>query len=133
MRKFIIVSLCALAVLGCKKNDSRQSFDSVVVTGGYSELTSTHVKISARFNPLYYMEVEEYGVVISSSESDPDLQRRSDYRSVYDGDVVPEYTCEFSYLQPGTTYYYRAFIRYDYMLSYKTEYGEVKTFTTPNQ
>ena len=130
MRKFIIISLCALAVLGCKKNDSAGylDFENVVVTGDYSELTSTHVKLSASFSPLYYMDVEEVGVIISTSNSVLDLSHYTYYRNSYD--VGPEYTCEFSYLSPGTTYYYRAFMRYDYLFSYKTEYGDIKTFTT---
>ena len=130
MRKFLFISLCALALLGCKKNDSRQPSAPIVVTGGYSELTSTHVKISASFNPLYYMEVEEYGVIISPTRPDLDINSYWSHHYVYDKNVVPEYTCEFNDLQPGTTYYYRAYMRYDYLVSYKTDYGEVKTFTT---
>ena len=133
MRKFFFISLCALALLGCKKNDSWQPRETVVVTGGYSELTSNSVKISARFSPLYYMDVNEYGVIISSYDSNLDLGNRSYCRSEYDSDIVSDYVAEFNGLQPGRTYYYRAFLRYDYFMSDRTEYGEVKTFTTPTQ
>ena len=136
MRKLFLISLFALAVLGCKKSNYSGEyfdFDSIVITGECSELTATSVRISASYNPPVYWDPYSWGVVISPDN--PELTERnywmSRYKYRYDSEFKSEWSFDFNNLQPGTTYYYRAFLISDLPTTYeKPTLGAVKTFTT---
>lgn len=133
MRKLFLISLFALAVLSCKKSDSGEyfDFDTIVVTGGYSELTATSVKISASFNPPFYWDPYMWGMILSQDSSLTDRNYSvGRWTYVYEADLKPECSFDFNNLQPGTTYYYRAVLIYDTALYEKSALGAVKSFTT---
>lgn len=133
MRKIVFVALCAIAVLGCKKA-SGEYFDmsTVAITGEATGLSSTSVTLTCYFNLATFMNPDKWGVVGSTSP-EPTRQDHTFILSMSAGEVDPEYHYEINGLNPGTTYYYRAYMRIVGLGSDPIYYGKVRQFTTPAQ
>ena len=127
MRKIVFVALCAIAVLGCKK-ESVQSLDGVAVTGEALDVTSMTVTLVSRFNIPDSMTPEKRGVLVSTS---PDVNANNYERGFFmkDDVVDNEYRVDIPDLEPEKTYYYRAYVRFKY--TKQSVCGDVKSFTTP--
>lgn len=129
MRKVIFAALCVLAVFGCKKN-SNEVVANLVVTGDAVDLTPFSATLIASYNPMYFMEVNQCGIY-GSTEPGFTSSNYSFHRSTYDSPLEPEYRFEITGLEPGTTYYYRAYMDYEVSFLDKHDFGEIRQFTTP--
>ena len=129
MRKIFCLTLCALALLACKKGVVVPQGEIVYsVTGDYSELTSKSVIVTCSSYIGQFFEVEERGILYSNY---PDIPKyNSIQNSVWDGYDKEEYTMKISGLSPSTTYYYRSFVCYRRAFNGQYHYGEIKSFTT---
>jgi len=130
MRKTIFIALAALAVLSCKKEAAVDGEMVYAITGEATNIGQSSVTLSCFFNVMSFMEDVERRVVFST---DPDVSlnnysfgRDFDYEGLPNGECIR--TIED--LNPGTTYYYRAVLRYRGVFDSIRIQGEVKSFTT---
>ena len=129
MRKIFFCALCALALVSCKKNVVPEGKVEYCVTGDYTNVTENSVTITCTSVTDKLFNVGRRGVWYSTN---PEVIRDqcSEY-SLNEGLDKEKYTVTIEGLLPGTTYYYRAFIRIKHEFTSSSYYtGSVKSFTT---
>lgn len=129
MRKLILVALCAMAVIACKKDPVGATGDLTPssTTGEVVFLSSTTAVVSARSNKGAIMTYTEQGIFLSE---DPDVRAHYIHQT-YASNDDSSFSITFIGLTPSTTYYYQSFLYYDTFSGIRKVYGEVKSFTTP--
>lgn len=128
MRKFVLLALCTLSLLACKKNIF-ESAKVYVVTGEADILSSTAANLIFYIYPDSSMKNIEKGVICST---DPKFPEGSYWGYVGYTEDTPRYMYYMNMLQSSTKYYYKAFLFCENEKGEAVKYfGEVKSFTTP--
>ena len=126
-RKVLFIALCALAVVGCKKESAETvDLENLVVTGEATEVSPFAATLSASFYPVSPMDVGEECIYLSEDSNTSGYMRCGSWYDEKEG--TRRY--RFTSLEPETTYYYWAGIRYSIGVSDKETLGEVRSFTT---
>ena len=123
--------MCVLAVLACKKNgsDATLSLDNIAVTGDAVDVTSTSATLIGIFQPLPSMKIDKTGIYCSK-DPDPLNAPCVSWSGRDENRETGVYRFTFTNLAPSTTYYYQAYMHYDWLYKYSRADGEVKSFTT---
>lgn len=128
-RKILFGALCALAVLSCtEKTPEIKKNVCSVETGEAYNITSNSVKLTSQFYIGSFMVDWSERTVLCSTESNPTKENSvTNYYTTYEQGI--EYWYVYN-LTPNTTYYFRAYLDYEYLSESETLYGKVKSFTT---
>lgn len=139
---FMVLGLSLSALQSCSeveetiedvaKDYGKISGNSLVATGGYRDVKPLKATILASINTAYQGAYTTLGVEFTPNTPDFNSSKTSSVRSttgVTNGhfETVLSYGDEGA-LEPGTTYYYRAYV---YMAGTKYN-GEVRSFVTPD-
>ena len=128
MRKFVLLALCALALVACKKEYPAGLLPVYIVTGEVSDLTPYTATLNGQYFIRNGMKDIEYGMIFSESPS----LLESNSRVVHAHGTDNNFSVSFDNLRTETTYYYKSFINYREGFNLeKKDYGEVRSFTTP--
>lgn len=129
IRKIFCIALCALAVLSCTE-ESPEIKKNVcsIETGDAFDITPFSAKLLAQFNMGSFMVDVNTRTIYCSTDPNPgkDNCLTNYYEDWGDGRSF----WYFSRLQPNTTYYYRAYLDYEYLFESEILLGKVKSFTT---
>ena len=128
-RKILFGALCALAVLSCteKTPDIMKNVCSVE-TGDVYDITSTSAKFHAEFFIGSFMVDDDERLILCSTDANP--TKDNSIKAYYDGREEGIRYWRTNSLTPGTKYYYRAYLEYEYLGESETLLGKVKSFTT---
>ena len=129
-RKVLFAVFCALALIGCKKESAETvGLENVIVLRDAIDVTPFSATLSVSFRPLPFMNLRDVCLFVSEHPE------TSGYRWCcywYDEDAEGDHEFKLTELDPGTTYYYWAELRYNTVISYHEIEGEVRSFTTPS-
>lgn len=128
MRKFVLLALCALALVACKKENAAGVLPVHIVTGEVSDLTPYTVTLHGQYSIGIGMSDVEFGMIFSDSQ----YLNESNSRVIRAYGEDNKFLVPIENLETETTYYYRSFIYYrEGFNQKKKDYGEVRSFTTP--
>ena len=141
MKKFFLLTLAACLALACSSGKSQSDLpetkpeqttpvakEATVVTGDASDITSTSALIAASYADAPSQGVYDRGVFYGLAAYD--LKQQAGLNS--DTATSGSFSVQLSSLEPGTTYYYQAYITVwnEADKKYVDVTGAVKNFTT---
>ena len=129
MKKFLLSTICAVAIVfaGCDLN--APSTSNKVVTGAAKDVTTSSVVLYGEVNvDISAYNNVEFGMMISDIKDD--LNNRDGEK--YEAKVLigKEFNLELNHLSPETEYYYCAWV---FLNNTQYEFGDIKKFTTAKE
>ena len=130
MRRVFTIIAFAIALLSCTEKLDNDDIvaDTSVIADDATDLTPFSANIAVSFIPGTGVNHYWLGIVTST---EPNPTSSTVWGGEYYDEQSDKHIFEFRNLNPGTTYYYRAYAEYELVFQNKKVFDEFKSFSTP--